>query len=62
MRDKLDAIKMRAEYAPSAEPGRGQDDLFWLIAEVDRLRGELAKTSTTKAASVRRATPMPAHS
>lgn len=62
MRDKLDAIKLRAEYAPAAEPGRGQDDLFWLIAEVERLRRELANTSTTKVASPRRATPTPIHS
>lgn len=62
MRDKFDAIKLRAEYAPAAEPGPGQDDLYWLIAEVERLRRELANTSTTKVAAPRRATPAPIHS
>lgn len=45
MRDKLDAIKLRSEYAPAAEPGRDQADLYWLIAEVDRLRSILELTA-----------------
>lgn len=40
--DRLNAIKARTEYASMGEPGHGQDDLYWLIAEVDRLRAEVA--------------------
>lgn len=38
MTDQLEAIKLRAEYAPAGEPAAGQEDLYWLIAEVESLR------------------------
>ncbi len=41
MTDRLDAIKLRAEYASAGEPATGQEDLYWLIAEVDALRSQL---------------------
>lgn len=43
MSDRLNAIKSRIEYARNGEPGAGQEDIYWLIAEVDRLR--LGKSS-----------------
>ncbi len=41
MSDRLDAIKLRAEYAPAGEPSSGQEDLYWLINEVETLRRQV---------------------
>jgi len=52
--ERFDAIKLRAEYAAAAEPGRGQDDLWWLIGEVDRLRATLGHEYDSHPSIVRR--------
>jgi hypothetical protein len=41
MTDRLEAIKLRSEYAPAGEPGAGQEDLYWLISEVERMREQV---------------------
>jgi hypothetical protein len=43
--DRLATIKARLEYASQGEPGRGQEDAYWLVREVDRLRAELAEVA-----------------
>ena len=34
---KFEAIKERAAYARCGEPAMGQEDLCWLISQLDRL-------------------------
>jgi hypothetical protein len=46
MSDRLSTIKERVEYAPAGLPCRGEEDLYWCIREIDRLRQELTSNST----------------
>ena len=34
---RLETIKDRIEYAPQGEPSMGQEDLWWAIAQIERL-------------------------